>query len=145
MPLLPLNNGYDCDTGTAVNHQAITACRDRLMPKLTRTSALFALIVTLPSCAMTSGVMDTGNGTYMISGHASAIRGGATGANAVAYQDATKFCATQNPATHAVVLTADERDVYQSSFGGGWNQNGGSFGGGTFASGNANLHFRCGT
>jgi hypothetical protein len=99
----------------------------------------------LTGCAMTSDVMDTGNGTYMISGHAAPIRGGAAGANEVAYRDAQKFCIGKNPASHAIVLAADDRDVYQSSFGGSWGSNGGGFGGGTFAAGNTNLHFRCGT
>jgi hypothetical protein len=94
---------------------------------------------------MSSDVMDAGNGTYMISSHASAIRGGATGANSIAYQDAQKFCAQQGPGLHAIVIDAAERDVYQSSYGGSFNQSGGSFGGGKFASGNVNLRFRCGT
>ena len=80
-----------------------------------------ALIVGgLTGCAMTSDVMDTGYGTYMISGHAAPIRGGATGANQVAYQDAQKFCIQQNPGFHAIVIGAEDRDVYQSSFGGSW-------------------------
>ncbi len=92
---------------------------------------------TLSACAMTSDVMDTGNGTYMISAHAAPIRGGAAGANQVAYKDANAYCAQRGG--HAVVLTADARDVYQGSFGG----SGGSFGGGVFAAGNTDLHFRC--
>ena len=100
--------------------------------------------VFLSGCAMTSGVMDGGNGTYLISAHASAIRGGATGANSVAYDDAQKFCAQKGPNLHAIVVDSRERDVYQSSVGGSWNQNGGSFGGGTFAAGNVNFRFRCG-
>jgi hypothetical protein len=94
--------------------------------------------------AMTSDVMDTGNGTYMISGHAAPIRGGATGANQVAYQDAQKFCAQRGAGFHAIVIGAEDRDVYQSSLGGSWGTNGGGLGGGTFAAGNAKLRFRCG-
>jgi hypothetical protein len=94
---------------------------------------------------MTSDVMDAGNGTYLISAHASAVRGGATGANSIAYEDAQKFCANKAYGLHAIVITANERDVYQSSIGGSWNQTGGSIGGGTFAAGNVNLRFRCGT
>ena len=56
-----------------------------------------AVGVALSGCAMTSDVMDTGNGTYMISAHASPIRGGATGANNIAYEDAQKFCAEKSP------------------------------------------------
>jgi hypothetical protein len=101
--------------------------------------------IALFGCAMTSPVMDAGNGTYMISAHASAIRGGATGANTIAYQDAQQFCAQKGIGLHAIVVDSNERDVYQSSFGGSVNQNGGSFGGGSFAAGNVDLHFRCGT
>lgn len=86
---------------------------------------------------MTSDVMDTGNGTYMISAHASPIRGGAAGANQVAFKDANAYCAQRGG--HAIVLTADARDVYQGSFGG----SGGSYGGGVFAAGNTDLHSRC--
>lgn len=93
---------------------------------------------------MTSSVMDAGDGTYLISAHASAVRGGATGANEIAYQDAQKFCAEKNASLHAIVVADNERDVYQSSVGGSWNQTGGSFGGGRFAAGNVNLRFRCG-
>ena len=90
---------------------------------------------------MTSDVMDTGNGTYMISAHAAPVRGGAAGANEVAYKDANAFCAGKGG--HAVVLGADSRDVYQGSVGGSFGPGGGSFGGGVFAAGNADMHFRC--
>ena len=103
--------------------------------------ALAALCALLGSCAMASDVMDTGNGTYMISAHAAPIRGGAAGANEVAYKDADAFCAKKGG--HAVVLVANSRDVYQGSVGGSYNRSGGSFGGGIFAAGNADLHFRC--
>lgn len=103
-----------------------------------------AVAVTCSGCAMSSDVMDAGNGEYLISSHASAIRGGATGANSIAYEDAQKFCASKRNGTHAIVADARERDVYQSSVGGSVGPNGGSFGGGTFASGNVNLRFRCG-
>lgn len=99
----------------------------------------------LAGCAMASEVMDTGNGTYMISAHASPARGGAAGANQVAYNDANKFCAQKLAGGHAVVLTADDRDVYQGSMGGSVTPSGGFFGGGVFAAGNTNLRFRCST
>jgi hypothetical protein len=102
---------------------------------------MLGLAVTLTGCAMTSSVMDTGNGTYMISAHAAPIRGGAAGANDVAYTDANKFCAAKGG--HAVVLDANSRDVYQGSVGGSVGLNGGSFGGGVFAAGNTDMHFRC--
>ncbi len=85
--------------------------------------------------------MDAGNGTYLISARASAIRGGTTGANSVAYQDAQAFC--HKAGKRAVVINANERDVYHGSVGGSWNSSGGSIGGGVFASGNVNLRFRC--
>ena len=86
---------------------------------------------------MTSGVMDTGGGTYMISAHAAPVRGGAAGANQVAYKDANAFCAQQG--AHAVVLTANARDVYQASFGASRD----FAAGGVFAAGNTDLRFRC--
>jgi hypothetical protein len=104
--------------------------------------AVFALGACMVSaCAMTSGVMDAGNGTYLISAHASAVRGGATGANAIAYQDAQNYCSQR--AQHAVVVDANERDVYQSAIGGSWNSYGGGFSGGSLAAGNTNMRFRC--
>lgn len=107
--------------------------------KVTALAALAAMSLLFGGCAMTSDVMDIGNGTYMISAHAAPIRGGAAGANDVAYKDANKFCAQKAPGMHAVVLNAGSRDVYQASWGG----SGGSFGGGIFAAGNTDLHFRC--
>ncbi len=110
--------------------------------KIYTLAAIAAFGASVSGCAITSDVMDTGNGTYMISAHAAPIRGGATGANEVAYKDANKFCEAKGG--HAIVLDANSRDVYQSSFGGSFNRQGGSFGGGTFAAGNTDLHFRCG-
>ena len=110
----------------------------RLLPLLLSTTVV-------SGCAMTSGVMDAGGGTYLISAHASAVRGGATGANQIAYEDAQKFCAQKGNGLHAIVVNSQERDVYQSSFGGTVNSNGGSFGGAKVAAGNVNLRFRCGT
>lgn len=100
-------------------------------------AALAGAILVLSGCAMTSDVMDTGNGTYMISAYAAPIRGGAAGANQVAYKDANAYCARQS--THAVVLTADARDVYQGSFA----ASGSYASGGVFAAGNTDLHFKC--
>lgn len=95
----------------------------------------------LTGCAVTSGVMEAENGTYIISARAAPIRGGTAGANAVAYEDAQKFCGSKG--MRAIVMTAQERDVYQSAVGASWNRSGGSAWGGTFAAGNADLHFRC--
>ena len=111
-----------------------------------RVKILFSLCalaaIFLSSCATTSGVMEAEGGTYLISAHASAVRGGTAGANAIAYEEAQKFCAEKG--ARAIVIGAQERDVYQSAVGASWSSNGGSAGGGTFAAGNADLHFRCG-
>jgi hypothetical protein len=112
------------------------------MTQLFRFAFAAAVSAGLAGCAMTSPVMDTDNGTYMISAAACPIRGGAAGANSVAYDDAQRFCSQKG--THAVVLNAADRDVYNSSFGGSFNQYGGGFSGGTFAAGRTNLRFRCG-
>jgi hypothetical protein len=100
-------------------------------------ASVAGVVLMLSGCAMTSDVMDTGHGTYMISAHAAPIRGGAVGANQVAYKDANSFCAQRE--AHAVVLTADARDVYQGSFGASHN----FAAGGVFAAGNTDLHFTC--
>jgi hypothetical protein len=76
--------------------------------------------------------------TYMISAHAAPVRGGTTGANTVANEDAQKYCASKG-GQHAVVIAANSRDTYQGSIGG----SNGTFGGGIFAAGNTDLHFRC--
>lgn len=102
----------------------------------------FWMLLALGGCATATDVMDTGNGTYMISAHAAPIRGGAAGANQVAYKDATAFCTQRGG--HAIVLDANSRDVTQASMGGSWNRAGGSFGGGVFQAGNTDLRFRCG-
>src|SRR5215471_3298169 len=98
-------------------------------------------MVLISGCATSSGVMEAEGGTYLISARAAPIRGGTAGANAVAYSDAQKFCAGNGK--RAVVMAAQERDVYQSSMGAAWCPSGGFAGGGTFAAGNANLRFRC--
>ena len=92
-----------------------------------QTWALAASVILISGCAMTSGVMEAEGGTYLISARAAPIRGGTVGANAVAYDDAQKFCARD--AKRAIVLTAQERDVYQSSMGASWGTSGGFAGG----------------
>ena len=105
-----------------------------------RMAPLFVLTAILTGCATTSDVMDTGNGTYMITARAARIRGGTTGANSAAYADANKYCSERFSGTHAILIEQNERDVYQSSF------NGNRYGitGSTSAAGNASLRFRCG-
>jgi hypothetical protein len=85
--------------------------------------------------------MEAEGGTYIISARAAPIRGGSAGANAVAYEEAQKFCAAKG--CRAVVVDARERDVYQSAAGASWNTYGGSAGGGTFAAGSVILRFKC--
>jgi hypothetical protein len=102
-----------------------------------------AAVACCVGCATASEVMDTGGGTYMVSAHASPVRGGAAGANEVAYHAAQAFCVQQGK--HAVVLGAEARDVYQGGYGGGiyGAAQTGSWGGGFAAAGNTDLHFRC--
>ena len=104
---------------------------------------VLAATIAVTGCATSSGVMDAGDGEYLISSHASAVRGGAAGATSLAYHEAQQFCASKAPGLHAVVLGDAERDVYQTSFGGSFDANGGGFGGGRFASGNAHMRFKC--
>lgn len=95
----------------------------------------------LVGCAATSGVMELEGGAYMISARAAPARGGTAGANAVAYEEAQKFCVGKDG--RAVLVDAKERDVYQSAVGASWNSYGGSAGGGTFAAGSVTILFKC--
>jgi hypothetical protein len=95
------------------------------------------VVILLAGCATSSGVMEAEGGTYLISARAAAIRGGTAGANALAYEEAQKFCAPKGG--RAIVVDAKERDIYQSSRA----ASGGNAAGGTFAAGNANLRFKC--
>ena len=106
-----------------------------------RTGFILLGALLLTSCATTSGVMEAEGGTYIISARAAPARGGTAGANALAYEEAQKFCAGKGG--RAIVVDAKERDVYQSSAAASWSASGGSAGGGTFAAGNANLRFKC--
>ena len=101
-------------------------------------------VLALAACATATPVMDAGDGTYLISARAAPVRGGATGAQTVAYTDARKFCAQKGDGLHPIVVTTQEREIYQSSFGGGFNQYGGGVGGSTMAAGAVNFRFRCG-
>lgn len=106
-----------------------------------RKFACLSAILLLSGCAMSSDVMDMGGGVYMISAHASPIRGGAAGANRVAFKDANTFCAHSQAGSHAIVIGAAARDTYQGSVAGAGN----SFGGGFAAAGNTDVRFRCGS
>ncbi|CBE67698.1 protein of unknown function [Candidatus Methylomirabilis oxygeniifera] len=85
--------------------------------------------------------MEAEGGTYIISARAAPVRGGTAGANAIAYEEAQKFCGAKGG--RAIVVDARERDIYQSAAGASWNAHGGGAGGGTFAAGNVTLRFRC--
>ena len=100
-------------------------------------------VMALAGCETATPVMDAGDGTYLISARAAPVRGGATGAQTVAYTDAQKFCAQKGDGLHPIVVTTQERDIYQSSFGGGFNQYGGGVGS-TMAAGAVNFRFRYG-
>ena len=104
---------------------------------------LLASTMLAGACASSTPVMDTGDGTYMVSARAAPARGGATGAQTVAYQEAQKFCAQQGDGLRPIVIGNQDRDIYQSSVGGGFNQYGGGFSGSTMAAGSASLRFRC--
>lgn len=101
-------------------------------------------ILPLSACAGSSDVMDMGNGTYMVSSHANHLAGGVSGAFTEANKTANKHCAATLPGTHAIVVDQRENTTYRSSYGGGWNQSGGGFSGGTAETGHADLMFRCG-
>jgi len=106
-----------------------------------RTAFAWTAATLLAGCATTSGVMEAEGGTFMISARAAPARGGTAGANALAYEEAQKFCVGKGG--RAIIIAAKERDVYQSAASASWTPTGGNAGGGTFAAGNANLHFRC--
>lgn len=102
----------------------------------------------LVGCATASPAMDMGDGTYLISARAAPARGGATGAMTVAHDDAQKFCAQKGDGLRAIVVNAQDRDIYQSSIGGGFSGTptggySGGFGGSTMAAGSVNMRFRC--
>ncbi len=52
-----------------------------------RPKLVLIAILAVGGCATTSGVMDAGNGEYLVSAHASAVRGGAAGATGLDYQE----------------------------------------------------------
>lgn len=97
----------------------------------------------LTACASATDVMPMGGGVYMISANAAPARGGASGALQVAFRDANAYCVARGG--RAVVIESSDRDVHQSTFGGGFNRSGGSFSGGSFAAGSASMRFRCET
>jgi hypothetical protein len=99
--------------------------------------AAVAAVALLTGCAVSSNVMETDHGTYLISGTASPARGGTAGAFDIIQADAKKYCATQGK--RAVAVTAAKQDLPQAAVF--VNQYGG--GGGTAHAGSADLEFRC--
>jgi hypothetical protein len=98
------------------------------------------------ACAQASPPMEAADGSFLISARAAPVRGGATGAYEVAYKDAQAFCAQRGQ--RAVLEGAQDRDIYQSGYGGAFSgtpQGGysGAMGGGTSAAGSATIRFRC--
>jgi hypothetical protein len=98
-------------------------------------------IMGLTGCATSSGVMEMADGSYMISAKAAPIRGGTSGANSMAYEEAQKFCATVKG--KAVLVNQQERDVYQGGSAATVNQSGGFGSSGFAAGGAASIRFRC--
>jgi hypothetical protein len=98
-------------------------------------------ILAIAACAQASPPMEMADGSYAIQARAAPARGGSTGAYEVAHKDAMAFCARSDK--RAVLLNAQDRDIYQSSAGGYIGPQGGSFGGSTMAAGAATLRFRC--
>lgn len=85
-------------------------------------SVAMATAALVGGCATATPVMDAGDGTYLISARAAPARGGATGAMTVAHEDAIKFCAQQGDGLRPIVVGAQDRDIYQSSFSGGFSR-----------------------
>jgi hypothetical protein len=84
-------------------------------------AGLAALVVS--GCAYSSEVMPGDNGTYFISSHAPAIRGGVIGANETAYSDANAFCSQHG--ARAIIISTNGGDEADNG------------------NGNTSLHFRC--
>lgn len=99
------------------------------------------LSLAIYGCASSSGVMEMADGSYVISAKAAPVRGGTAGANALAYEEAQKFCGTANG--RAVIVNQQERDVYQGGSTAAVNQSGGFASSGYSAGGAASIRFRC--
>ncbi len=88
-----------------------------------RILALLTMGLVLTGCAMSNGVQKIGPDTYMVSGVAAPIRGGASGAQTVALADANRYCAEQG------------REIMVTNTAGGAMNN--------IGAGQANITFRC--
>lgn len=108
-----------------------------------RTPIFITLAVALAACAVSSPVMDAGDGVYLVTATAAPIRGGSTGAYTVAYRDAQNFCISAGDGRHAVLVGTQERDVYQAAVFGNASRGTGGLGGSLAASGIVSLRFRC--
>ncbi len=98
-------------------------------------------LILLSGCAPSSSIKLADDGTYLISAQAAPIRGGAAAAGAAARDDAQKFCAAKG--LHALIISTQERDMYQPQTAISLGPSGGFASGGTSAAGNATLRFRC--
>ena len=66
----------------------------------------------LAGCVETTGVVDGGNGTYVISARAAPIMGGAFGAREAALDEAQRFCQNLDPRDHVIVVSTQSQSVY---------------------------------
>jgi hypothetical protein len=77
-----------------------------------RVVVLATIGAALAGCSMSSSVMDTGGGTYLVTGQASPLRGGSEQA---VHDQATAFCAKQS-GRHPVVLGIDQQIMSKCTF-----------------------------
>lgn len=110
---------------------------------------LFSLasLLAVAGCTYASPIMDSGDGAYFVSTRGAPAAGGTAGAYRRASQEMTSFCASKGG--RPIMEGSQDRDVYQSGYGGGFSGTphggySGGFAGGTNASGVANVRFRCG-
>lgn len=106
----------------------------------------FLLVLLVGACAQASPPMEVADGSYIINARAAPARGGTAGAYEKAHTDAQTFCAQQSK--RAVLQSAQDRDVYQSAYGGAFSGTptggySGAMSGGTNAWGSATVRFRC--
>ena len=75
---------------------------------------VLAIAVTLAGCATSSKIMEADDGTYVISAYALQVRGGASGATNLAFEDATRFC--QQKGLRAQLVNSNEQDIHQRNY-----------------------------
>jgi len=116
-----------------------------------RTILTVAILGALGGCAMSSGIMHLDGGVRQISASAAPLRGGATGAQKVAYEEAQADCAKEG--LNAVMLAPAEREQHYGQMGTAYgtanvNQYGGHASGGAssapvMGAGSATILYRC--